>query len=262
MISVRFRSLALTMLLLAALPAGAATIEDSFEESWRVGPGGSLQLWNENGSVEVESWERDEVRVQATIRIRAGSRSGAEEALEEFRIETRRDGDSISVRARKPKGRDGIFAWFAGRDLNVDVRYTVTVPRRFDLDVTTVNGAIEGRGLAGHLVFDTVNGSIKVVRSRGAVSADTVNGSISVELLSVSGEDSMEFSTTNGRIEIALPRGVGADVDASTTNGKISTDIPLTTDSFSRSRIRGTLNGGGVPIKARTVNGSIRILEI
>lgn len=48
------------------------------------------------------------------------------------------------------------------------------------------------------------------------------------------------------------------DLDAATTNGRISSDIPLTSDSFSRSRVRGTLNGGGLPIKVRTVNGSIR----
>lgn len=247
------------LLLLLALPAASSTIKDTFDKTWDVTQERALVLSNENGSIEIQSWDRDQVRVHAEIDLRAGSRSAAEEAMAQLKIDAIRNGDTISVRTHKPKGSDGFFAWLAGRHLDVTVHYEITVPSRFDVDIETVNGSIDARSLDGSLRFDTVNGRIEVHDSRGTVSADTVNGSIDVEILEVEGNGRMTFATTNGGVRLTLPSTIAADLDASTTNGKIATNIPVSTHSVSRSRLRGTLNGGGPEIKVRTVNGSIRI---
>lgn len=251
--------IALLMVVAAAASVDAATLRDTFEQTWKVAEGGRLNLSNENGSVEIESWDRSEVMVRAEIRLKAGSSRSAEKAMEQFRIRTSREGDEISISSRKPRGNDGFLAWLAGQQIEVDVNYEVRVPSRFDVDIETVNGSIDAGSLAGIIELDSVNGRIVVRNASGSVSADTVNGSIDVELVETSATERMTFGTTNGGITLSLPSDVRADFDAATTNGKISSDIPLTTEQFSRSRIRGTLNGGGVPIKVRTVNGSIRV---
>lgn len=244
---------------LLVIPLGAATLTDEFEESWDVNPGGDLVLSNENGSIEIESWDRDQVHVQARVRVKAGSRNIAEDALKDFRIVSSRDGDTIRITTKKPPGNDGLFSWLAGRNVELDVHYEVRVPSRFDLNVETVNGSIDAKSISGISKFETVNGRIVIRNAAGSVSAGTVNGSIDVELSTTARGDRMAFSTTNGGISLALPQSIAADLDAATTNGKITSDIPVTSHSFTRSRVRGTLNGGGVPIKVRTVNGSIRI---
>lgn len=249
----------LLLIVLLALPVDAATLRDTFDQSWKVGPGGALNLSNENGSVEIESWDRDEVRVRAEITLKAGSNQSAREAMDRFEIVTAREGDEISVTSRKPRGQDGFLAWLAGSQIEVDINYEIRVPRHLDVEIETVNGSIQAQALSGVIALDSVNGRITVKDSRGAVSADTVNGSISVELVDVAAGERMAFGTTNGGITLSLPADVKADVDAATTNGSITSDLPLTSDSFSKSRIRGTLNGGGVPIRMRTTNGSIRI---
>lgn len=261
--SLATRSLSVVLVLalveFATVSAEAATVRDRFEQSWNVSEGGRLVLSNENGSVEIESWDRAEVRVRAEIRLKAASTRAAEEAMEEFEVKASRDGDEISVSSRKPRGRDGFLSWLAGKQIEVDVNYEVMVPARFDVDIETVNGSIEAASLAGVLELDSVNGRIVVRDARGSVSADTVNGSIDVELVDVANAERMTFGTTNGSVTLSLPADAGADFDAATTNGRISSDIPLTTESMSRSRVKGTLNGGGVPIKVRTVNGSIKV---
>ena len=247
------------VLFIAAIPATAATVTDTFEQKWEVSPGGVLALSNENGSIEINSWDRSEVHVKARIKVRAGSRNAAEEAMKELRIETEQEGNAISIRTRKPEGSEGLFSWLAGRNLDLTVHYDVKVPRRFDVEAATVNGGIEAESLTGSHELETVNGKIVVRGSRGSVSADSVNGSIDVEIVEIGSDERMSFSTTNGGIELALPPSVAADLDAATTNGRVSSDIPLTTESLSRSRIRGTLGQGGMAIKIRTVNGSVRI---
>lgn len=260
-VSGRAYSFVVGLLFIAALamPVNAATVRDTFDRTWKVGAGGALYLSNENGSVEIESWDREEVRVQARITLEAGSSKSAREAMERFEIATSRDGDEITITSRKPRGQDGLLAWLSGSQIEVDVNYRIRVPRHLDVEIETVNGSIQADSLSGVVALDSVNGRISVKDSRGAVSADTVNGSISVELLDVAASEKMTFGTTNGGITLSLPADVRADLDAATTNGSISSDLPLTSDSISKSRIRGTLNGGGVPIRMRTVNGSIRI---
>lgn len=252
--------LVLMLVLFASIPADAATVRDRFEKSWTVSEGGRLNLSNENGSVEIQSWDRAEVRVRAEIRLKAASSRAAEEAMEEFEVKFSREGDEISVSSRKPRGGDGFLSWLAGKQIEVDVNYEVMVPERFDVDIETVNGSIEAKSVTGVLALDSVNGRIAVRNARGSVSADTVNGSIEVELVDMRNADRMTFGTTNGSVTLSLPADAAADFDAATTNGRISSDIPLTTESMSRSKVKGTLNGGGVPIKVRTVNGSIRVV--
>ncbi|HEX9406111.1 MAG TPA: DUF4097 family beta strand repeat-containing protein, partial [Thermoanaerobaculia bacterium] len=69
------------------------------------------------------------------------------------------------------------------------------------------------------------------------------------------------LETTNGRITVALPKSVAAILDAATTNGGITTDLPLTTtETRQHSALRGMINGGGTAeLRLRTTNGSINI---
>ncbi len=56
--------LALTLLLLAA-PVLAERLEETFEETLDFASGDTLQVDNTNGNIKIESWDRDEVLVEA-----------------------------------------------------------------------------------------------------------------------------------------------------------------------------------------------------
>jgi DUF4097 and DUF4098 domain-containing protein YvlB len=113
--------------------------------------------------------------------------------------------------------------------------------------------------VTGRLQLDTTNGRIEVARCSGSVAASTTNGGIEAELMTVAKGQELRFVTTNGRIEVALPGDLGADVDADTTNGAIRTDLPIATTHLSRNSLRGTINGGGTVLRLRTTNGGIQI---
>lgn len=216
---------------------------------------------NVNGSVTVQSWDRNEIRVEAEKTV-DGSGEAAKTALKELRIDVREEGDSLRIRTIHPKDNDGgFFSWLAGNHVDANVRYTVTVPRRTNLDLETVNGRIEAREIDGVMELETTNGKIEVARCAGRVSAETTNGGI-VAQLNATSPGRMELETTNGSVEIQLPAGFRANLDARTTNGSIKSDFPITIQgTMDRNRLSGSLNGGGEELRIRTTNGSVKILK-
>ena len=59
---------------------------------------------------------------------------------------------------------------------------------------------------------------------------------------------------------LLLDAGIGFDVDARTSHGKVRTDLDVRGET-SRQRIRGSIAGGGAELRARTGHGDIRIVE-
>ena len=66
-------------------------------------------------------------------------------------------------------------------------------------------------------------------------------------------------TTSGGSIELVLARVTAGNVEATTSGGGISTDIPVTSTVMKDHLLRGSINGGGEPIEARTSGGSIRL---
>ena len=70
------------------------------------------------------------------------------------------------------------------------------------------------------------------------------------------------WKTLNGGITLDLPSDLSTEVRASTVNGDLVTDYPLTvTGRFGPRRMRGTIGsgGGGRSLNLSTVNGEIRL---
>ena len=145
------------------------------------------------------------------------------------------------------------------RDNDVDVHFTVRVPRGVAFAPRTVNGDVEATDLEGDVDASTVNGSIQVSTS-GHAQAQTVNGSIRARAGRADWTGGAEFKTVNGSITVTLPASTAADVRAETVNGEIETDFSLTVSGrFSRRRLSGTIGGGGRALELETVNGSIHL---
>ncbi len=248
--------LTLVLALAIATKTWAESAQERFEQSYAFSAGQRLSLTNTNGDIFVEPWDRDEILVRATKRVK--TRSGdADEALEEIKIEVEVDSRGVEIDTVFPSWR----RLFGGSNVSASVDYDIQLPREADLDVRTVNGEIEITGLAGDIRLRSTNGTISVFGSAGSVSAATTNGGIQVELDDVSGEG-MEFETTNGGIRVDLPSSIRTSLRARTTNGSIETDFPVTVQgTFRRNRLEGDINGGGPQIELRTTNGSIRIRE-
>lgn len=145
------------------------------------------------------------------------------------------------------------------RDTDVKVNFTVKVPAGVLFDGHTVNGDVDAEQLDSDIDLQTVNGSISF-STTGQAQASTVNGSIRGELGRADWSDTLTLKTVNGGITLTLPARLDADLRASTVNGDISTDFPLTVSGWiSRRRLDGTIGRGGRVLSLSTVNGGIHL---
>ncbi|MGH9881361.1 MAG: DUF4097 family beta strand repeat-containing protein, partial [Pyrinomonadaceae bacterium] len=144
------------------------------------------------------------------------------------------------------------------RNNDVQVDFRIKVPAGVNFVGRTVNGEISATSLASNVVTRTVNGSIKISTS-GYAEAMTVNGEISASLGNANWSGSLEFKTINGEINLDLPAATSTGVQASTFNGEIVSDFPVTmVGKFSRKEVNGTIGNsgdGGRALVLKTLNG-------
>jgi hypothetical protein len=251
---------ALTLLLATA--AGAAELTETIDRTFDVRPGASVVLSNVNGAITVSAWDQPRVRVIARKKVET-SKEQLKGALGELRVDIQQRDGGLVVTTKYPRqGSESIFDWFTGDRVQAQVRFELTVPRSMSLDVENVNGSIEVTDVTGTHELETTNGRIEVARCAGSLDASTTNGAIEAELTKVTRGQPLRFETTNGRIEVALPASLAVDVDAGTTNGSINSDLPVSTTRISKNSLRGSINGGGTPLRLRTTNGGISIRTV
>ena len=237
------------LFLAAASAAPCFAISKEFSQTYPLQPGGSFELQNVNGTVDVQTWDRDEVEVRAVKTAKH-----KESDLELVSIDVDAKGNSVSVMTRYPQN-EGV---------EVAVEYVVHVPHCAHVEhLGTVNGTLRVAGVEALEDLHTVNGNIEVYESGGSVHAHTTNGNVHLELLHVQDKNGAVAETTNGSLLLAVPADTQADVEARCLNGSFSSELPLALASTQRPReTHGRLGKGGVPIKLHTVNGGIRVVAL
>lgn len=253
------RAILVTLLLASATVADAATLRERVDRTFEVRLGATLDVANVNGSITVSGWDQPRIRVIAEKVVDRTDSAEARSVMAQLKVEMSERGNSVSVRTVQPKDHAGLWDLLFGNWHDASVSYEIYVPRALEVDLETTNGALKLKEVQGTLKLETTNGRIELTRCGGAISAETTNGRIEADLLSLDAKGTNSLETTNGRIEVTVPATLHANVDAGTTNGSIESDLPIATRSMARTSLRGTVNGGGVPLKLRTTNGGIRI---
>jgi DUF4097 and DUF4098 domain-containing protein YvlB len=123
------------------------------------------------------------------------------------------------------------------------------------------NGDVTVQDASGPVEVSTGSGAVRVVTSTGPVSANSGNGDIDVSFGKLDRLPDMSFTTGNGQVRLTLPTGLGAELDASTGNGNVTTDFPVTLRSsrLEPSRLRGTIGNGGGRLTISSGNGNVEI---
>lgn len=163
--------------------------------------------------------------------------------------------------------------WRANR-----VRVVARIPRRADLDLSTVNdGVIRVSNITGNLTLKNVNGPITATGISGTVIAESVNENIEVHFDRVEESGAMSMVSVNGDLTLGLPANTGAELHIDSAEGEITSDFdvdivpnkPVVTRDETRggvevkveSVIIARLGGGGTVFKLKTLNGDIRIVK-
>jgi hypothetical protein len=130
-----------------------------------------------------------------------------------------------------------------------------------DIKLRTGDGSIEARNLDGKVEADSGDGHIGLDGRFEALNVKTGDGSVNTKVLSGSKmAAAWALRTGDGSVDLSLPADFQADINATTGDGHISLGIPVTVEgTFSRSEVRGKMNGGGQTLTIHTGDGSIRL---
>ena len=241
-------NLCIVLLLLSASIVVAATEERIIQQTFPLNEQGTIELSNVNGDVTIRGWDKNEVDMKATKRAPS-------DYLDLIEIKIDSTPARLSIETKYPRGR---------KESNVSVTYELMVPKHAALSaIENVNGEIEISGVEGQIKINTVNGSAEIEGSKSAVDAETVNGRITAKWSDFPKQGDVMLRTVNGGLKLHLPDNVNADVKASSMNGNIRTDFPITVQGqFVSRKLSGRIGAGGTSIDLETVNGSIDIIKI
>src|SRR5713226_5224903 len=130
-----------------------------------------------------------------------------------------------------------------------------------EMRLRTGDGSIEARDLDGKVEADSGDGQIRIAGRFDALNVKTGDGSVDTRVLPGSKmASSWTIRTGDGSVDMNLPADFQANINATTGDGRISLGIPVTVEgTFSRSEVRGRMNGGGQPLTIHTGDGSIRL---
>jgi DUF4097 and DUF4098 domain-containing protein YvlB len=232
--------------LLMAIPVHAEVTQE-FHKTVPLSADGRVSLSNINGDVEITGWNKNEVQIDAVKTARDQSR------LDEARIEVNAGSNSVEIETHYPS--------HLINNNPASVHYTLHVPQNARIEkVNLVNGSLDVQRVSGEINANLVNGKLRASDLAGTADLATVNGSVEANYTSLNNVREIKLKSVNGAVNLLLPQSPNAEVSASTVNGSISTDFPLTVKGhWIGKNMSGTLGSGGVHIELGNVNGSIHV---
>ncbi len=261
----------LFIFLLTAVVASAA-IEETINKTYTVRPGGQLTVDTNRGSIQVEGRRGDQVDIEVLQNVRTSNQRRARDILGDFQVRFNQEGNDVSIYAEYRRG--GIRNFFNRLSNRLQVKFIITVPFEYDVDLHTSGGSIsvfdlEGEILSktsgGSLTFENITGdvsgktsggSIKIGEIWGDVNARTSGGSIRVERV----EGYLDVHTSGGSITIEEAMGA---VKASTSGGSVKAYLSRQPEEDCQLKTSGGsitvyLNENiGLDVDARTSGGRI-----
>jgi len=132
-------------------------------------PAATLDVDTSFGSIAIQGGDTTECRVVATITAQAPTEEEAQELAEQVEIRLDRGGDTLKVRAEKPK---------LQKNRSIGVSYVITVPQQTSTQCHSAYGNLSLISLEGTVNGKTGSGLIEAEDIRGATDLDTAYGSI------------------------------------------------------------------------------------
>lgn len=256
-----------TVLCLFSTTFAATEIEGNLDKTFAVTSGGNLVLQADRGSIQVATDANNQVHIQVFRKVKGGTKARADELLADHEVTMQQDGNTVSVVA-KTKSKLS-WSWHTGQAY-LDVRYVLSIPRQFNVELKTAGGDIHVGDLDGKAIASTTSGSVRFGLVTGNLEARDAGGDISVNhaggtATAHTTSGSITLHDAKGKIDASNAGGnirieqAGAEVVASTTSGSIILGSVAGDVQVRNSGGDVRIDSVGGDIVAHTTSGSIRV---
>jgi DUF4097 and DUF4098 domain-containing protein YvlB len=233
-------------ILIYSMPIAVLAQKKTFSRRYPASKTVRISLKNGYGTIEVQAWERDEIKLAADM----------DSSLARVVPEVSADSIEINV-LRDNRGKDD-----AG-----EVSFKLFVPRNSTIDIETRRGNITVRDVQGAMVRAHIytSGDIELTGIRASrVMAENVSGDIFFdgELL---GGGSYEFKTYRGNINIRIPSNSAFRLVATAPSSR-----SITLGSFGNAglsfygdgrKVSGSVGGGSASLTINNYQGAISFIR-
>jgi hypothetical protein len=228
-------------------------VRETFSKTFPLSANATVSVHNINGNIDVVTWDRDEVAVEAEKYAKD------EDNLARIEIVVEAKSDKLVIKTKHHKATEGSER---RREARGGVRYQLKVPASLaQLKLDGMNSNLSVQGYAGNVDLDTMNGRIMAGGLSGNARLDTMNGEIEATFDRVGGSQKISLDSMNGSCTVRLPEDASAHIHASTMNGSTKSDFPITVERSSRRSLRGTIGKGEARIELDSMNGSLHIRQ-
>jgi len=124
-----------------------------------------------------------------------------------------------------------------------------------NLDAHTSGGSINLTDASGTLKASTSGGSIQLQKVAGDIDARTSGGSIRADITQLG--KYLTLHTSGGSVHATVPKGLGLDLDLS--GNRVRTTLTNFNGNSETNRVKGSVNGGGIPVKMSTSGGTTEL---
>ncbi|NIO49312.1 MAG: DUF4097 family beta strand repeat protein [Candidatus Aminicenantes bacterium] len=207
--------------------------EEKFERTVSLAKDGKVTLANITGSIDVKSWDRDEVKINALKISKASTLSEAKENANSVKIVVKKEGNTLQIKTEYPEGRE---IW-RRKSLNVSVNYSLVIPAKASAKIDSVTGNVDLEEIGGAAKVEVVTGNATLEKNGGAVKVEVVTGAIVVR----KADKGVDCETVTGKIEV---QNITGDAFLKTVTGRITA-----------SQIKGS-------IKFHVVTGRVELSEV
>jgi len=240
-------TLSIVVILLNVMGSPTLRHEEKFTTQLAFKPGNHLEVSTSNGNIEITTWDKDSLAIEATKFVETHTETDATELIREIKIDIKQLDTGICISTQLPR-----------TNYNIGVNYKLTLPKRANLKLRSYNGNIVIHNVDGITTAKTFNGEIKVYDLKNKVDIDTHNGGIIAHNI----EGDAKLTTYNGELDLT---GTFTNLHAETDNGNISCDITqwqasadITLETHNGNITANLPHVTGIAIYAESHNGKVK----
>lgn len=270
---------------------GSDRLDTDTDTTFPVNPRARLEVRNHAGEIVIRTWDRDQVRVQASHSDRDRVKVLASESSVTIKSESRHGPpDVVDYELTIPKTMR-LDLWGVYTDVSVTgVTNGVRVETlQGDVKLRDVEGDTEVHSVEGEAILQRIRGRVEVnlveeditlMDVEGDISVESIDGDLrlegirssSVEARTVDGDVSYagsivddgryRLTTHDGDVVVAIPPNANVTVSVATFDGEFEATFPI---ELSRAeagrRFSFVLGNGGASLEVHSFDGDIRLVR-
>ncbi|MBV9987586.1 MAG: hypothetical protein JO301_07900 [Chitinophagaceae bacterium] len=183
---------------LSASAAGGLDAEKSksYSKSYPLSSGDRITLNNSFGEMKISTWSKNEIKVDVSMTVKAGTDQRAQEILDNIRIEDKKSGSEVSFKTELNNDKDDRREnRHRDRDdeTSFKINYTVYLPDNMALEAINNFGPLSIGDYNGNIVLDSRFGSLNAGKLNQPKKVTVQFGKATIESIN-NGKLSVQFS--------------------------------------------------------------------